>query len=90
MYYLDRGLGSKFLAVLFAVFTAIASFGIGNMVQSNTVADTLARSVGIPTWVTGLVLAILLWLVIIGGIRRIASVTSRLVPFMSLVYAFRQ
>ncbi len=88
MYYLDRGLGSKFLAVLFAVFTAIASFGIGNMVQSNTVADTLARSVGIPTWVTGLVLAILLWLVIIGGIRRIASVTSRLVPFMSLVYAF--
>ena len=86
MYYLDRGLGSKLLAVLFASFTAIASFGIGNMVQSNTVAKTLSRSIGIPAWVTGVVLAFLLWLVIIGGIRRIASVTSRLVPLMSLIY----
>jgi AGCS family alanine or glycine:cation symporter len=89
MYTLLHGLNFKTLAILFAAFTLIASFGIGNMVQANSVVDGLAYvfpevmeyRLGI-----GVIIAILVGLVIIGGIRRIASVTSRIVPFMAIFY----
>ncbi len=86
MYYLSRGLGAKWLGVAFAIFASFAAFGIGNMVQSNSVADAVHSFLKIPYWLTGLVLTILTGLVIIGGIKSIANVTSVLVPFMILVY----
>ena len=88
MYYLDKGLHAKPLAVGFAFFTAIAAFGIGNMVQSNTVSTKLESDLNIPEVMTGAVLAFLLGLVIIGGIKRIAHVASRLVPVMCVIYIF--
>ncbi len=88
MYYIEKGLGRrwKWLAVLFAVCTVISSFGTGNSVQSFTVADSMRADFGIPNWLTGLVLASVVALVVVGGIRRIGQVTSRLVPFMFLAY----
>lgn len=86
MYYLEKGLKAKWLGILFAIFGAIAAFGIGNMVQSNTVSDVLESSFSIPTWVTGLVLAILAGLVILGGIKSIGRVTSFFVPIMAAFY----
>ncbi len=88
MYYIEKGLGSKwkFLAVMFAACTVISSFGSGNSVQAFTVADSFRSDFGIPTWITGTVMATLVALVIIGGIKRIGMVTSRLVPFMAIVY----
>jgi len=86
MYYLTKGLGSKWLGVLFAFFASVAAFGIGNMVQSNSVADAMESSFGVPFWVTGLVLAVITGLVIIGGIKSIAKVTGLLVPFMVVFY----
>ena len=86
MYYLTLGLKTKWLGVLFAIFASIAAFGIGNMVQSNSVADAIHSFIKVPYWVTGLVLAILTGLVIIGGIKSIARVTGVLVPFMILIY----
>jgi len=86
MYFLEKGLGLKWLGMIFAFCTAIAAAGIGNMVQSNSVADALRHSFGIPKILTGVVIAILVWLVIIGGIKRIGQVASRLVPFMSVIY----
>lgn len=87
MYYIERGLGWKWLAVLFAVFGTVAAiFGIGNMTQSNSVAEALNKSLGINPWLTGFVLAVLTGLVILGGIKSIARVTSVLVPFMTVFY----
>jgi len=86
MYYLERGLGQKWLGVLFAVFAVIASFGIGDMVQANSVAKPIADNFGIPTWATGIALAVLVGLVIIGGIRRIGRVAAKVVPIMCIVY----
>ncbi|NYB74735.1 sodium:alanine symporter family protein [Sedimentibacter hydroxybenzoicus DSM 7310] len=86
MYYIENGLKWKWLAVLFAIFGGFAAFGIGNMVQSNSVADALETSFGIAPWMTGVVLAILTALVIIGGIKRIGAFTEKLVPFMAAVY----
>ncbi len=86
MYYLSLGLGARWLGVAFAVFAAFAAFGIGNTVQSNSVADAVHSFLKIPYWATGLALAALTGLVIIGGIKSIANVTSVLVPFMILVY----
>ncbi len=88
MYYIEKGLGSKWkwLAIVFAACAVISSFGQGNAVQSFTVADSLRTDLGIPNWLTGLVLASLVGLVIIGGIRRIGQVTSKLVPFMFVIY----
>ena len=86
MYYLEKGLGQKWLGVLFALFAGIASFGIGNMVQANSVADPLEGTFGIPNLLTGVVIATVVGLVIIGGIKRIGKVTSRIVPFMALIY----
>ncbi len=86
MYYIEKGLGFKPLAILFAVCGAIAAFGIGNMVQSNTVADALKSSFYIPVWISGFIIAILVALVIIGGIKRIAQVAQRLTPGMTVFY----
>lgn len=86
MYYIANGLNMKWLATVFAVFGAIAAFGIGNMVQSNSVAASLQESFNISPLVTGLVLAVLTALVILGGIKRIGSVTEKLVPGMATIY----
>ena len=86
MYYLERGMKTKFLGLLFAFFGAIASFGIGDMVQANSVAKPLEEHLGIPSLVTGLIAAIFVGLVIIGGIKRIGKVASKIVPFMCVVY----
>ena len=88
MYYIKNGLSKKWLwlAPTFAVFGAIAGFGIGNTVQANSVADVLQSSYGIPTWVTGVALLLLVGAVILGGIKRIAQVAGRLVPFMAIAY----
>jgi AGCS family alanine or glycine:cation symporter len=86
MYVLERGLGQKWLGMLFALFTAIAAFGIGNLVQSNAIADSLQSGFNVPVGVTGVVLAILTALVILGGIHSIARVCSVLVPFMAIFY----
>ncbi len=94
MYYLQDGLGSKkgmkwvgrILAILFSCFAVLASFGIGNLAQANTIAGNMQAAFSIPRWITGAVLVVLAALVIIGGIKRIASVTEKLVPFMSVIY----
>jgi AGCS family alanine or glycine:cation symporter len=86
MYYISKGLGWKWLGTLFAIFAFIAAFGIGNMVQSNSVADGVKASMGIPNWVTGIILATFTALVVLGGIKSIAKVTQILVPFMIIIY----
>lgn len=88
MYYIKNGLSKKWLwlAPAFAGFGTIAGFGIGNTVQANSVADVLSSSYGIPTWVTGVLLLVLVGAVILGGIRRIAQVAGKLVPFMAVAY----
>lgn len=86
MYYITNGLGWKWLAILFAVFGAFAAFGIGNMVQSNSVAAALESSFSINPWITGVVLAVVTALVIVGGIKRIGAFTEKLVPFMAAIY----
>ncbi len=86
MYVLERGMNQKWLGVLFAVFTAIAAFGIGNTVQANSIASLMENSFSISPWLTGSVLTVLTALVILGGIRSIARVCGALVPFMALAY----
>ncbi|NBC46640.1 MAG: amino acid carrier protein [Gammaproteobacteria bacterium] len=88
MYYIRNGLGRKWLwlATLFALFGAVAGFGIGNTVQANSVAHALETKFGVPELWTGLALALLVGLVLIGGIRWIAQVAGKLVPLMALAY----
>lgn len=86
MYYISNGLGWPKLGALFAVFAAVAAFGIGNMVQSNSVADALHATFNIPTFATGLILMVATALVILGGIKSIGRVTSVLVPIMIVFY----
>lgn len=88
MYYIRNGLGARWtwMAMLFALFAAIAAFGIGNTVQANSVADVLKTNFGLPHWLTGVILATLVGLVLIGGIRRIGQVASSLVPIMAISY----
>ncbi len=86
MYYMERALNMKWLAVFFAIATVFSTLGSGNMPQSNNMAAGLNTSFGIPTWVSGAFFAVLLGLVILGGIRRIARVTSAIVPVMGLLY----
>ncbi|MBR5672948.1 MAG: alanine:cation symporter family protein [Muribaculaceae bacterium] len=86
MYALERGLGWKWLAVLFALFTALASFGIGNTVQANAISTIAQNSYGIPTWLSGGLVCIFAALVLLGGIKSIARVCSALVPFMAFFY----
>ncbi len=86
MYALERGLGLKWLAVLFCVFTALAAFGIGNMVQANSIAAMTQEVFHVQAGVTGLVLSAMTALVILGGVKWIAHFCSFLVPFMSIFY----
>ena len=86
MYYITKGLGQKWLGWLFALFGAVCAFGIGCMVQTNSMALVGQSVFNIPVWITGIILTILTWLVVIGGIKRIGEVTERLVPFMAIVY----
>lgn len=88
MYYIKNGLGKNWhwLGFLFALFGTVAAFGIGNMVQSNSVADALSSNFGVNTTTTGLVIAGLAALVILGGIKRIGTVASKLVPIMAILY----
>lgn len=86
MYYIEKGLGWKWLAVLFALFGSVAAFGIGSSVQSNSVAAAVENSFGINPWITGLLLTIFTALVILGGIKNIGRVTSFFVPIMAIFY----
>ena len=94
MYYLRDGLGArrgcktvgKVLAGLFSAFCLIASFGIGNMTQVNSISGNMDAVFGIPTWVTGVVILVLVGLVVVGGLKRIAAVTEKIVPFMVILY----
>ena len=99
MYFMERALPrlrlggrswhfGKWLAVFFAVATVFSAIGSGNMPQSNNMASGLETSFGVPAWVSGLVLATLLFLVTVGGIKRIAAVAGTVVPFMGILYAF--
>lgn len=92
MYYASKGMEEKFggnwkwLGFLFALFAFIASFGIGNMVQSNSVAASLEQSVGLPPYISGIVIALATGLVIIGGIKSIGKTAEKIVPIMAIVY----
>ncbi|MBR1453789.1 MAG: sodium:alanine symporter family protein [Lachnospiraceae bacterium] len=94
MYYLDNGVGTelglkkigKLLAVLFAIFTFIASFGTGNMTQINSIAEALKSNFGVPTLYVGVVLAAIAGLIIFGGVTRIGKVAENIVPFMAIFY----
>ncbi len=88
MYYIRNGMGAKWawLGATFAIFGTIAGFGIGNTVQSNSVASALNSAFGIDNWITGIVMAVLAGLVLVGGIKRIAKVAGKLVPFMAIAY----
>ena len=94
MYYLRDGLGAKkgcktvgkVLAVLFSLFCLIAAFGIGNMTQVNAISGNMQNVFGIPAWVTGAVVMVLVGLVVVGGLKRIAAVTEKIVPFMVILY----
>jgi AGCS family alanine or glycine:cation symporter len=86
MYYITNGLGWKWMGILFAVFASIATFGIGNTVQSNSVAHALNTSFGVPTYITAIILAVATGAVILGGIKTIGKVTSVLVPVMIVFY----
>ena len=86
MYALERGLGWKWLAVLFAVFTALASFGIGNTVQANAIATVTNETYNVSPYLTGIVICLLAGAVVLGGVKSIARVCGLLVPFMALFY----
>lgn len=86
MYVLEHALHAKWAGVLFALFTSIAAFGIGCMVQANSVASMVYETFKLPTWITGIVMAILVAVVILGGIKKIAKVCDVLVPFMAIFY----
>ena len=86
MYYISKGLKLPWLGAVFAVFASIAAFGIGNMVQSNSVADAVEATFNIPTWITGVTLMICTAAVVLGGIKSIGRVTSILVPIMIVFY----
>lgn len=86
MYALERGLGMKWLAILFAIFTALASFGIGCTVQANSIALLANETFGVPTWLIGVMVCLLTALVILGGVKAIAKVCTILVPFMAILY----
>ena len=86
MYALERGLGHKWLGVLFAIFTGIACFGIGNMTQANSIAESMSGTFGIPKIATGIVLMIITGLVILGGVKSISKVCEKLIPLMAGLY----
>lgn len=86
MYVLEKGMNNKFLAFLFAAFTAVTAFGIGNMVQANSISSLVYETFKISPWITGGLMTILTAVVILGGIKSIATVCEKLVPFMAIFY----
>lgn len=92
MYYMEHGLKdilgkhAKTLAIIFAAAAVLCSMGTGNMAQSNSMTDVLNSTYNIPTWISGLIIASLVLVIVVGGLKRIAEVTSKLVPFMALIY----
>jgi AGCS family alanine or glycine:cation symporter len=86
MYVLERGMNKKWLGLTFAALTAVSAFGIGNMVQANSISSLVQETFGIETWITGIVLTLLTAIVILGGIKSIARVCEKLVPFMAIFY----
>lgn len=86
MYVLEKGLNMKWLGTIFAALTAVTAFGIGNMVQANSISALAEHTFNIPTWITGVVLAVLTAVVILGGIKSIANWCEKLVPFMAIFY----
>ncbi|ARJ50585.1 alanine/glycine:cation symporter family protein [Staphylococcus lutrae] len=88
MYYIEKGLGPrfKFLAIAFAIFGAFAALGIGNSVQSNTIADVMTNSFNVNGFITGIVLVLLISLIIFGGLKRISNVAGFFVPMMAIFY----
>ena len=86
MYYIEKGLNMKWVGVLFAALMMICAIGSGNMPQINNIANVLESTFSIPKLLTGLVLGIMLWVIIVGGIKRIAQIASKLVPLMGVVY----
>lgn len=86
MYALEKGLGMRWLGILFAIFTAIATFGIGNTVQANAIATVVNESYGIHPLITGITICLLVGAVLMGGVKSIARICSLLVPFMALCY----
>jgi AGCS family alanine or glycine:cation symporter len=86
MYALEKGLGLKWLGMLFALFTVLASFGIGNMVQANSISTLAVSTMGVNVQVTGAIMTLLTAVVILGGLKSIARVCEWLVPFMAIVY----
>jgi len=88
MYYIKNGLGNnwKFLGILFAIFGSLAGFGLANTVQSHEVSKVLAQNYSIPTHYSGIIMAVLVGMVLLGGIKRIGAVAGKLVPFMTIVY----
>lgn len=86
MYVLERGMNKRWLGLTFASLTAVSAFGIGNMVQANSISAMMQESFGITPWITGILMTILTAVVILGGIKSIASVCEKLVPFMAVFY----
>lgn len=86
MYTLEKGLKSKFLAVLFCIFTIISSFGIGSMVQANAISSSLTSTFSFSPIIIGIVVSVLVGVVIIGGIKNIATICEKLIPFMALFF----
>jgi alanine or glycine:cation symporter, AGCS family len=86
MYALERGMNAKWLGITFAIFTSVAAFGIGNMVQANSVASILKETCNVSPWLSGAVMTVFTAIVIIGGIKSIARACEWLVPFMAISY----
>jgi alanine or glycine:cation symporter, AGCS family len=88
MYVLERGMNARWLGLIFAALTAVAAFGIGNMVQANSISSLVQETFNISPWITGIIMTVLTAVVILGGIKSIAKVCEKLVPFMAVFYIF--
>ncbi len=88
MYVLERGMNARWLGLIFAALTAVAAFGIGNMVQANSISSLVQETFNISPWITGIIMTVLTAVVILGGIKSIAKVCEKLVPFMAVLYVF--
>jgi len=86
MYVLERGMNCRWLGIIFAFLTAFAAFGIGNMVQANSISSLVKETFHIPTWITGVIITFFTAIVILGGIKSIARTCEKLVPFMAIFY----
>ena len=86
MYYIEQGLNMKWVAILFSLLMMITAIGSGNMPQINNIALVMNTEFAVPKLFTGLFLGALLWIIIIGGIQRIASVASKIIPIMGIIY----